>query len=409
MTARRGAEAGNAPGIAAGRWARVGAAAWPLFQATAAATAAWGIASRFAGHADPFFAPVAAVVALNAPRGERGSQAVRLLLGVVVGILVGEATVALLGGGAWWLAAASFVAMAAAHAVGGARIVVIQAGVGAILTVLAANGHAGVHRLIDALIGGGVAILFSQVIFPPEPVSLLRRAEADALAGIAHGLDLTAQALESGDDAAADRALATLRDLRDRLGELARLRKVSGNVVRHSAIWRSQRGPLVRERENADHLDLLGGGCVMLARTAFGMEPSRRRALAPGVRELAAVLAALARAPGDRDVRQRAADRALEVSRSLGDPAAPDDPADPAVAVVHAVLRIVATDVMVFAGADPAQAAAATRAATGELRVPDPPPAPRAPFGLDRWRGPRGSSRELPHREPGTPGGEPEE
>jgi hypothetical protein len=405
VTARRGAGAGNAPGTAAGTWARVGAAAWPLFQATAAATAAWAIASRFGGHADPFFAPVAAVVALNAPRGERGLQAVRLLLGVVVGILVGELTVALLGGGAGWLAPASFAAMAAAHAAGGTRIVVIQAGTGAILTVLAADGQAGVHRLIDALIGGGVSILFTQVLFSPEPVSLLRRAEADALGGIAHGLDLTAGALESDDVAAADRALATLRDLRDRLGELARLRKASGNVARHSAIWRSQRAPLVRERENADHLDLLGGGCVMLARTAFTIEPSERRALAPSVRELAAVLAALARAPGDRDVRQRAADRALEVSRALS---AGEGPAAPAVAVVHALLRIVATDVMVFAGADPAEAAAAVRAAAGELRVPDPPPAPRAPFGLDRWRV-RGSSPELPRRESDAPAGEPEQ
>ena len=405
MIARRGAGAGNTPGTSAGPWAKVWQAAWPLFQATAAATAAWAIASRFAGHPDPFFAPVAAVVALNAPRGERGLQAVRLLLGVVLGILVGELTVALVGGGAGWLAPASFVAMAAAHAAGGARIVVIQAGVGAILTVLAAGGQAGVHRLIDALIGGGVALLFSQVLFSPEPVSLLRRAEADALAGIAQGLDLTAEALESDDVAVADRALATLRDL---LAELARLRKASGNVARHSAIWRSQRGPLVRERENADHLDLLAGGCVMLARTAFAIEPPERRALAPGVRDLASVLAALAQAPGDRDIRQRAADRALEASRDL---AAGGAPSDPAVAVVHAVLRIVATDVMVFAGADAAQAAAAMLAA-GELRVPDPPQAPRVPFGLDRWRGPRRvreSPRELPHRDADAPHDDPEQ
>jgi hypothetical protein len=408
VTARRGGGAGNTPGTSAGPWAKVWQAAWPLFQATAAATAAWAIASRFAGHPDPFFAPVAAVVALNAPRGERGLQAVRLLLGVVLGILVGELTVALVGGGAGWLAPASFVAMAAAHAAGGARIVVIQAGVGAILTVLAAGGQAGVHRLIDALIGGSVALLFSQVLFSPEPVSLLRRAEADALAGIAHGLDLTADALESDDVAVADQALATLRDLRDRLAELARLRTASGNVARHSAIWRSQRGPLVRERENADQLDLLAGGCVMLARTAFAIEPPERRALAPGVRDLASVLAALAQAPGDRDIRQRAADRALEASRDL---AAGGAPSDPAVAVVHAVLRIVATDVMVFAGADAAQAAAAMLAA-GELRVPDPPQAPRVPFGLDRWGGARrvrGSSRELPRREADAPDDDPEQ
>jgi hypothetical protein len=34
-------------------------------------------------------------------------------------------------------------------------------------------------------------------------------------------------------------------------------------------MWRSQVTPVVRESENAGHLDLLGGSCLMLARTAL--------------------------------------------------------------------------------------------------------------------------------------------
>src|SRR5690606_8990194 len=86
---------------------------------------------------------------------------------------------------------------------------------------------------------------------------LLRRAQVDALRGTAGGLDLTARALETEDAEEADRALAALRGVRDRLSELARLREASGNVAGRSAIWRSQRTPLVRERENANELDLL--------------------------------------------------------------------------------------------------------------------------------------------------------
>lgn len=63
---------------------------WPLAQATAAATVAWVIAVGIGGHADPFFAPIAAVVALNFAQGERGRSAVRLVLGTCVGIVVGE-------------------------------------------------------------------------------------------------------------------------------------------------------------------------------------------------------------------------------------------------------------------------------------------------------------------------------
>jgi len=277
---------------------RPAASAWPLVQATLGATLAWVIARRVAGHPDPFFAPMSAVVALNAPRGERGLQAVRLLSGVLLGIVVGEAAVALLGAAYAGVAFASFVAMIIAHAAGAARIVVIQAGGSAILTVAVAGGEAGLHRLTDALIGGGVAIFFSQVLFSPEPVALLRDAEADALRGIADALDLTARTLES-DERQAERPLRALRDVRDRLAELARLRDASGNVARRSMIWRSQMAPVVRERENAEHLDLLGDACVMLARTAFAADLPDRRRFAAAVHELADVLAALDRkAPG---------------------------------------------------------------------------------------------------------------
>jgi uncharacterized membrane protein YgaE (UPF0421/DUF939 family) len=91
MAAGRPGRRGRA---AAGREQRLAAAA-----GTTAATAAWVIARRLGDHPDPFFAPIAAVVALNASRGERSSNAVRLLVGVVVGIVAGELAIGFLGAG----------------------------------------------------------------------------------------------------------------------------------------------------------------------------------------------------------------------------------------------------------------------------------------------------------------------
>ena len=65
-------------------------------------------------HPNPFFAPIAAVIVLNAALGEPGLNAMRLLLGVVVGIAAGEAAIALLGSGYGPLARATFAAMAIA-------------------------------------------------------------------------------------------------------------------------------------------------------------------------------------------------------------------------------------------------------------------------------------------------------
>ena len=115
----------------------------------------------------------------------------------MVGILAGELAVAVLGDGYGPLALAIFVATCVARALGGARIVIAQAPAGAILTVAVADGHVGGQRLVDALIGGSVALVFSQLLFAPEPVALLRRAEATALATIAEALELTARGLRS--------------------------------------------------------------------------------------------------------------------------------------------------------------------------------------------------------------------
>jgi Fusaric acid resistance protein-like len=359
---------------------RLGAHAWPLLQGTAAATAAWVIASRLVDHPDPFFAPIAAVVALNASRGERGSNAVRLLVGVVVGIVAGELAVGALGGGYGTLALATFAAMAVAVALGGARITIGQAAASAILTVAVADGQAGPQRLVDALIGAGTALVFSQLLFPPEPVALLRRAESAVLEDMGDGLELTARALERDDEELAERALSSMRDLRDRLAEVSRMRRASRRVVRHSLAWRMRMAPVVRERENAGHLDLLGGSCLMLTRTMLAVNGPDRRRLAPSVRELAGSVSDLAKKPGDHQTRQRAADRALAIARRVAGSA----PQSQATLAAGVATQMVATDVMVFCGVDPEQAADAVRDGSGELHVPDPPPTSRMPFRSGR-------------------------
>jgi hypothetical protein len=356
---------------------RVVADAWPMLQGAIAATAAWVIAKYVFDHHEPFFAPVAAIVALNATVGERGINAVRLLQGVVVGIVVGELALAALGIGFGSLGLATFVAIAIARALGGARIVVAQAAVGAILTVAVGDPDAGAERLLDALIGGGVALVFSQLLFSPEPVALLRRAETAALADMADGLELTARAVERDDDELGEQALSSLRNLRDRLADLGRVRRASTRVARRSLVWRSRTGPVVRENENAGYLDLLGGSCLMLARMAIATSLSERRRLVPRVRELSGALADLANEPGNRATRQNAADRALAVASKLA-----GDDAHTGSYFAAAVLaaRMVSLDIMTFAGVDPDEAEHAVQEGTGQLEVPAPPPTTRTPF-----------------------------
>lgn len=356
-----------------------------LQQTTAAATIAWALANWVGDHEDPFFAPIAAVVALSSPLGERGSSAVRLVTGVLVGIVTGEVVIGLLGGGYGRLALAMFVAMAVARSLTNVRLVTVQAGASAILTVAVANGEVGPDRLIDALIGAGVALVFSQVLFSPEPVRLIRRAAAAVLARMGAGLDLAADALRTDDDELAEQAMDTLRELRDDLAELSRTRKAGRSVVRHSAIWRARHAPVVDEHENTGHLDLLGGSCTMLVRTALVAPTEERARIAPFVHELASTLKDLAADPGSRTVRSDAVERALDVARGMAAAAGPSEQFAPAMIA----LKQATTDLMVFAGVAPKEAAAAVEEGTGQLRVVPPPSTPRLPFTGYRRRPPR--------------------
>jgi hypothetical protein len=355
--------------------------AWPIVQATGAAMLAWVIAKQVGQHPDPFFAPIAAVIALNASRGERGLNALRLLTGVVLGIGVGEVTVLVVDIVYVRVALAALVSMVVAHLLGGVRIVVAQAASAAILTVAVAD-ESGVDRLIDALIGAGVALTFSQLLFTPEPLAMLRRAESTALSGMAEALALTARALEHGDEDMAEDAMSKLRSLRDDLVQLGRTRAASTRVVRHSLVWRSRLTPVVQEKENAGHLDLLGGSCLMVTRNSMAIAPDERETLAPYVRQLAEALEGLAARPGDRPIRQQACDRALETARDL---VVADVSAGSPLAAGMMAASTVAIDIMVFSGVDPQSAFEAVRHGSGNIQVAHPPATPRWPFNLGRW------------------------
>ncbi|GGM62323.1 hypothetical protein GCM10011608_54380 [Micromonospora sonchi] len=56
-----------------------------LLQQALATTTAWVIADLAIDHYHPFFAPITAVIALNAFLGQRGANALRLLQQVIVG------------------------------------------------------------------------------------------------------------------------------------------------------------------------------------------------------------------------------------------------------------------------------------------------------------------------------------
>jgi hypothetical protein len=133
---------------------------------------------------------------------------------------------------------------------------------------------------------------------------------------------------------------------------------------------------VVRERENAGHLDLLAGSCLMLTRTAVEADADARGWLAPIVHEISNAIARVAEDPGDHARRQQLADQALAVARRI---ATKDRQAHTTLAAPIEIGNVVAVDLMTFAGADPDEALAAVREEARRLNVPPPPPAQRSP------------------------------
>ena len=120
-----------------------------------------------------------------------------------------------------------------------------------------------------------------------------------------------------------------------------------------------------------------------MARIAPSLASDDRRTLERSVRDLADALAALASDLGDRETRQRAADRASEVATAVS---ASDSATDSTLATGVIAVRMLAIDLMVFAGVDLDAAVAAVREGILEHRVPAPAPAPRGPVGWLRTR-----------------------
>lgn len=337
--------------LAVVRWyhaalARLASAWWPVLQQAVAAALAWWVARHVFEHDDPLFAPMAAIVALNTPGGERGTNAVRVVGGVVTGVLVGQAASTLLGRNYVGVAVAIFFALLLTAMFGSARTTMAQAAVSAVIAV-AVGGDAGLTRVADALFGGAVALVFSQLLFPADPLRLLRRFESDLLADLARALDVTSHSLRHDDRSTAFTLWQRLRPLYAAAAELSKACDTMLTSAQRSPRRRRQRIPLKSELVSVAHLSLLGNSCLTLSRESQSVPEEHRREFAPAINEVAALMQMLATDPADPALRRLTVSSALEVVHQ-----APKEGPGRLKAAWES-LRWVVHDLAVFAGATP--------------------------------------------------------
>ena len=150
-----------------------------VVESAVAAGLAWWASLLIFGDHEPIFAAIAAVVALAPGLPSHSKQAIGMIVGVMIGIGVGELALLLPSdANPLWLGIAVFIAMMLATAYAVRPIVGIQAGASAIIVIAGGQGADSFSRFGDAAIGGVIALMFSQVLLTPDPFAIARKAGA---------------------------------------------------------------------------------------------------------------------------------------------------------------------------------------------------------------------------------------
>ncbi|WP_224111739.1 FUSC family protein, partial [Mycobacterium avium] len=184
---------------------------WPIAQTTVAAGLAWYLAHDVLDHREPFFAPIAAAVCLWMTNRVRAELAVEMIIGVALGIGAGTVVLAVFGAGPIGMGAAVMLSLTLAVLIARSfstqrSMFINQSVISAILIMAFPHTGLGVERLYDALIGGGLAVVFSILLFPKNPLAVLHDASGELLTAL-H--DILAQiGSRSADSASPDQGWA---------------------------------------------------------------------------------------------------------------------------------------------------------------------------------------------------------
>jgi uncharacterized membrane protein YgaE (UPF0421/DUF939 family) len=328
--------------------------ALPILQCAVAAAIAWLVATEVFGHSRPFFAPIAVVICIGVGMGQqRLRRVVELVVGVSVGIGVGDLLISWIGTGPWQIALVLALAMTISVVLGGGALVTLQAGSSAILvaTLLPPGGTAGLDRMLDALIGG-VLGLVAIAMLPGDPSEVARRHGRQMLAELAAALRSAADAIDARDRSIAQEALRRARTQRTG-DEFRDALRTAREITALSPLHRRQRHRLRRYLAAAEPLDLaLRNSRVLLRRTRSALTDDEPfpPALADGLRGLADAATAFGTVLGDET-------EPAEVREAIGEAAETVTAAAVAhtgfsAQVVTAQLRSVAVDLLQATGLD---------------------------------------------------------
>lgn len=353
------------------RWTRVRLSWRTMVQASVAASLAWLIATEIWGHPAPFFAPVAAIIALGQSYHERGRRAAELVVGVSLGVAVADVLLVQLGSGVAQLAIVVFIGMGVGLFFGSSPLFVNQAAISAALvaTILPPDDGFSFARSVDALTGGAVALAVAALLLPSDPLRLMRDAARPVLEELAATLRDVAAALRERDVVRAEDALERARTIDDLGDEFAAAVREGRQTARYTPARRGALGTIETYAGAAAQIDLAVRNVRVLARgaiRALSLGENVPPDVADALDDLAAAVVALEQTldGGEsfetvREPALRAAATATLVLERTG---------NLSVSVIVGQIRSTAVDLLAGAGMDGDAAVDAVRAAVREAQ-----------------------------------------
>lgn len=198
-------------GFIAKALSRVRDSLWQIMQLVLASSVAYLIARFGLGHPVPLLAVTVAISSLGFARDTRPGRVATTALAMVMGVLLSETSLALIGSGAAQLTAVILVALLAARLISPnptfALTVAIQA---TLVQLLDAPTGGDFARVIDGLIGGLVALAFTALV-PRNPIRLARADSRLLFATLKETLAKLREVLLTTDKLTADLALENIR------------------------------------------------------------------------------------------------------------------------------------------------------------------------------------------------------
>ncbi|MET8277413.1 FUSC family protein [Micromonospora sp. NPDC005174] len=237
-------------------------------QAGIAAAIAWFVAYQFLDNSSPVLAPTTAVGIVAASMGSRLRRTIELLVGVTLGLAVGDTLMPFFGIGPWQTGVVVVLAIGVAILLKGGGSLLTQAGGTAVLiaTLEPPLRDLSIPRFVDAAVGGLVGLGVGLLLVPIHPQRTLLRLAEPVVGPAADLIHELAAALRTRDLGDAERSLRGLRELDPRLGALNDGLGAAQEVTRLAPLRWRERDSLDLHTTAIRHLERSLHGCRSLCR-----------------------------------------------------------------------------------------------------------------------------------------------